>query len=245
MRHRHLSFSQIPPSDRPVRTMDFSSKVQTPLSFKRKRVDNSDIEEQRIANYDAAWRVLEGYLTELSTMLDSHIPFLIFLRKSLDIMTDVLVLKSGKSLNAIKENEIKQKSANRNIAGNGGQEEQKRHDKYVYRQSGRSSYNVATNYEALKTEIDNFLERVTTFIKEAHNRLRTSFALTSQEEKKMGAVTMTSSFLGTGSSVIVAAASVKQPMMSIRRSNVVMAKVSEVTKENVAVNNKSARREKF
>lgn len=160
--------------------MDFSSKVQTPLSFKRKRVDNSDIEEQRIANYDAAWRVLEGYLTELSTMLDSHIPFLIFLRKSLDIMKDVLVIKSGKSLNAIKENESKQKSLKTNMAGNGGQEEQKRHDKYVYRQSRRSSYNVATNFEALKMEIDDFLERVTTFIKEAHDRLRTSFA---REEK--------------------------------------------------------------
>lgn len=160
--------------------MDFSSKVQTPLSFKRKRVDNSDIEEQRIANYDAAWRVLEGYLIELSTMLDSHIPFLIFLRQSLDIMKDVLVMKSGRSLNAVKEEENKQNSSNRNMAGNAGLEEQKRHDKYVYRQSGRSSYNVATNYEALKKEMDNFLERVTTFIKEAHNRLRTSFA---REEK--------------------------------------------------------------
>lgn len=160
--------------------MDFSSKVQTPLSFKRKRVDNSDIEEQRIANYDAAWRVLEGYLTELSAMLDSHIPFLIFLRQSLDVMKEVLVIKSGRSLNAIKEEESKQKPYSRNMAGNGGLEEQKRHDKYVYRRSGRSSYNVATNYEALKSEMDNFLERVTTFIKEAHNRLRTSFA---REEK--------------------------------------------------------------
>ncbi|KAL8099581.1 hypothetical protein AgCh_032006 [Apium graveolens] len=161
-------------------TMNFYSKVQTPLSFKRKRVDNSDIEEQRIANYLAAWRVLEGYLTELSTMLDSHIPFLIFLRQSLDIMKDVLVIKSGKSLDTIKEDESKQESSNRKMAGNGDPEEQKRHDKYVYRQSGRSSYNVATNYEAQKMEIDKFLEQVTTFIKEAHDRLRTNFA---REEK--------------------------------------------------------------
>lgn len=58
----------------------------------------------------------------------------------------------------------------------------------------------------------------------------------------MAAVTMTSAFLGTGSSVTVAA-SVKQPMIAVRRSNVVMAKASEVTKETIEVNNKNARRE--
>lgn len=52
----------------------------------------------------------------------------------------------------------------------------------------------------------------------------------------MAAVTMTSAFLGTGSSVM-GAASVKQPMIAARRSNVVMAK------ENIEVNNKNARRE--
>lgn len=58
----------------------------------------------------------------------------------------------------------------------------------------------------------------------------------------MAAVTMTSAFLGTGSSVTVGA-SVKQPMIAVRRSNVVMAKASEVTKETIEVNNKNARRE--
>lgn len=173
--------------------MDFSSKVQAPLSCKRKRVDNSDIEEQRIANYDATWRILEGYLTELSTMLDSHIPVLIFLRKSIDSLKNALVRMAGKSLDAINEKDSEQKPNNRYMAGNGRQEEQQRHNKYLYHQSGRSSYNVATNYEALKTEIDNFLERVTAFIKEIINRLRSIFA--HEEKFKKELVSMAEMFL--------------------------------------------------
>lgn len=156
--------------------MDSSSGVQTPLLCKRKRVDNYDIEKRRIANYEALWRVLEGYLTELGAVLDSYISGLSYRQQLIDALKGVVMIEAGNSNEAIKEKESEQKPFNRN----GGQVEQRRHDKYVFRQSGKSSYNVATDYEALKKEIVNFIERVVTFIKEVNN-CRRSF---SAREKK-------------------------------------------------------------
>lgn len=54
--------------------------------------------------------------------------------------------------------------------------------------------------------------------------------------KKMAAVTMTSSFLG---SAVVAAPTTKQPSVAVGRGSVVMAKASKVTSDKIELNNKS------
>lgn len=51
--------------------------------------------------------------------------------------------------------------------------------------------------------------------------------------KKMAAVTMTSSFLG---SAVAAASTARQPSIAVRRSSVVMAKASKVTGDKIEMN---------